>query len=146
MTNRELDAWIAEHVFGKTVRPCRSNETFPPDGDSYENHGWTSSDLAIVTGYQFDMPLPRYSTDIAAAWTVVEKMKEYGWAFALETTHNGDACAVFNVGTYIGDDLSGPRCVSADTAPMAICLAAKAAIDAIAENNLYNAYEAEGRN
>lgn len=66
---RELDALVAEKVMG-----WRKRET-PPGG-----HIWIDKDnLAYVPG-----ELPRYSTDIAAAWEVVEKLNNLDFSIEYE--------------------------------------------------------------
>lgn len=99
---RELDALIAEKVMGWK----------PPefiDGVSLERR-WKND------RGEFDS-LPRYSTDIAAAWEVVEKI-------GLIIGKNGpvwDAQDLWDLPVYFA---------SADTAPHAICLAALKAVGA----------------
>jgi len=59
---RELDALVAEKVMGKKVR-ILSNSLFCWEYDGeYENL------------YGLAQPIPAYSTDISAAWQVVEKL------------------------------------------------------------------------
>lgn len=65
--------------------------------------------------------VPPYSSDIAAAWEVVEKLKTLGWNIAL--TNCCDAYAVWISKVWI-DDLVLESDVKAPTAPLAICLAA----------------------
>lgn len=72
--------------------------------------------------------VPCFSTDIAAAWQVVEKMQEgLEWQFMLEA-HSGEWLA------YVTPHISSPRYNSqqfeaiADTAPHAICLVALEAL------------------
>ena len=67
---------------------------------------------------------PAYSTDIGAAWSVVEKMEENGFFFHLDTgCHAGNVCTFF-IAPNMDDICEGV----ADTAPMAICLAALEAL------------------
>jgi hypothetical protein len=106
---RELDALVAEKVMGETV--------FPDYGE-FNARG-----------------VKPYSTDIAAAWQVVEKLGLFSRGFKwreIETLgallqHNPrtDRWAVI-VRYYDGDaDVAADNC---DTAPHAICLAALKAI------------------
>lgn len=60
---RELDALVAEKVIGK-----KHNQPGTMGGDLDELYG---------------MAAPHYSTDIAAAWEVVEKMRELGWGSSI---------------------------------------------------------------
>ena len=87
-----------------------------PSGSSWATHAMTS------------VPLPKYSTEIAAAWLVVDKMRGR-WAtngsaaaagvFRLEQDDEGG----FRVALGEGPD-SAERSVTAPSAPEAICRAA----------------------
>lgn len=70
---RELDALVAEKVMGWQVI-----ET--DDCNGIDNY-WLSKDGQHVwlLPHDFEAALPSYSTDIAAAWAVVEKMVADGW-------------------------------------------------------------------
>jgi hypothetical protein len=167
--SREIDALIAEHVFGLAVQ----GEWLPawaPEGDwsvrpewrerggvelhpvyvgscmheGYRDemvarvrrlqaeHGWADAEVekhiakddeewACGHYWQCLEVVPHYSTDIAEAWRVVEKMREKGWDVMVDTTG------------YPGEEW---RCLmwqgererwipaAAQSAPMAICLAA----------------------
>lgn len=114
---RELDALIAEKVMGWTRK-----------GEGWCPPGWESTFM-----------LSAYSTDIAAAWQVVEHFDRSKWCFDLEAF---DAA---------GEDAWGARFVSweqlhpvfrgyepreyAATAPLAICKAALNAVRAEAEGD-----------
>lgn len=87
---RELDALVAEKVFGVDV------------GDIYYD-----STMQEITNFS----IPHYSTDISAAWEVVEKFGR----FDLILNGSGAWCAEF----YGSWDRS-----FGDSAPHAICLAA----------------------
>lgn len=95
---RELDSLIHEKVFGQDPR----QEPYQrPDG-------------AMV--YPF---VPEYSTDIAAAWQVVEKLTE--GEFHLSRCYGGGwEC-----------ELGAPYISFGETAPLAICLAALEAVGAL---------------
>lgn len=90
MTNREIDVLIAKHVFG----------LIPPDFLCGKGRG------------VWEQGLPNYSTSIADAWSVVEKMP----AIMLTKYTTGK----YNCGVS-GDKFYEAE---ADTASMAICLAA----------------------
>lgn len=110
---RELDALIAEKIMGwRRVGP-----------DEPPKSGWRSS-----TGYwhaeednAWEKGLPRYSTDIAAAWDVVDKIKDIkpDHAFSLES-YKGKWSADFVLKDY--DNYNCGE--GASSAPLAICLAA----------------------
>ena len=128
---RELDALVAERVFGKVLltqdgmaaeaervwqrQPqCTYFFRFVCLGDSDDEYP------------KFEHREPRYSTDMAAAWEVVEKLKfDRGtfW-FRLEYDNNEIWDATFQ-------EVSGRKeCFvgTAATAPHAICLAALKAV------------------
>ncbi len=92
---RELDALIAEKVMDDMLAGIRL------DGSP-----------------MFD-DIPHYSTQIADAWLVVEKLKEE-FDFDISYSKQGWTMYVYN-DTYSG--------IYADTAPLAICLAALKAVE-----------------
>lgn len=104
---RELDALIAEKVMGWRMLP--DNEHFKT------SQGWGPEGQSLAH-------CPRYSTDIAAAWEVVSKIKKAHWNFVL-TCHHGEWTVKLNHQTE-GDDIS-----EAESAPYAICLAALKAVE-----------------
>ena len=74
--------------------------------------------------------LDEYSTDIYAAWAVVEKMRERGWQFNIfsPNSEGGEWEAEFSrPGPVHADELWANE-VAAETAPLAICGAALAAL------------------
>lgn len=122
MDNREIDALVAEKVMG--LIPCDK---------------WTPINLgsaggpALLKNCQHDNcypatrlndwvgGCPEYSTDIAAAWQVVERFtQKWKYVFKLQNHYS------FNFDTYEAT-LNGYG-GSANTAPMAICLAALKAV------------------
>ena len=155
---RELDALVAEKVMGwkwwKYPAPNRKQRLLtiiaPPvkDGRGFANHIdriWQPSDCLTPRFSDWDSimwsddgfeiwqrGLPHYSTDIAAAWQVVEKLLEIlpqggihiehldyqGWSVSM--------CFKKAEGGWDG-------WVDAETIPLAICLAALAAAEAVAE-------------
>lgn len=88
--------------------------------------------------YRPDAPhpvvLPNFSGDIAAAWLVVERLRELGYptiTITASTSHNGYIATIwrsetdplYSTGQYV------VSCFDSDlTAPLAICLAALAAV------------------
>lgn len=116
---RELDAWIAERVMDLRVTVN-------------EDNAWLAGDSLVVVGEQGAHVLPHYSTDIAAAWLVVEWVKRTGnitiqvlpYAVWVEL-HIVDPVVAKSGGDI--DPNTGFRhaVVSAPTAPLAICLAAR---------------------
>ena len=110
VAGRELDARVATKVMGW-------KEAWP----KYAYDGTPSGVLfgAGIDPHGCKIPLPHYSTDIAAAWEVVEKSRH---GSHVEVAHG----ATSNAGKY-----ARWRCkfgmqvfAEADSAPLAICLAA----------------------
>lgn len=69
---------------------------------------------------------PPYSTDIKAAWEVVEKMRELGWCFMLRQWPDGTTWAVLEPHTPV--TLAIGHDAKAENAPLAVCRAALAAL------------------
>ena len=82
--------------------------------------GWTAikGDLGSMPDGRIYVEVPYYSTAIAAAWGVVEKCKYEVWIRCL---HGSCEVRVVDCGHEITR-------VDADTAPLAICLAALKAV------------------
>ena len=128
---RELDAAIAEKVMG-----CRLIYSTDPDlrkkmdpacwcGDApwggIHGRGGIHSAAYIGRGLR---EIARYSTDIAAAWEVVEKViYPHGWYLVPMPETDGKGWGVFR-----GDDWY--EVAIGDSAPHAICLAALKAVGA----------------
>ena len=138
---RELDALVAEKVMGwalehrlvgagtladpKRLEPEQAVYRVRSEADSYWQN-WSPDGADRV----LDDMLPRYSTDIAAAWDVVEWLHDAGKLFVLWATTQGRWIAQVFIR---GDDDTGPVAdKDADTAPRAICLAALQAVDVVA--------------
>lgn len=151
MTDRELDALVAEKVMGLSVvgwayyeYECLCEETsFPgkerspvyaemvdtPLFDTHERrvaevekgHGFL---IGAWHSYECEVVAP-YSTDISAAWQVVERMRERGWAVGVQQKHASEWQASFVI------PKAGKRwCAFAEdaAAARAICLAALRAL------------------
>ena len=118
VAGRKLNERIAVEVMGFIVEQMTD-----PGGDVgpwYRIDG-ESDPADDIVGW---CPVADYSTDIAAAWEVVEYMRAKDeWAFTLGTDTDGDWDATFWEGDTFHD-------ATADTAPHAICLAALKAIGA----------------
>ncbi len=118
---REMDALIAEKVMGIELPKW-----------IFQEHGLTTKTSREV--------VPDYSTDIAAAWQVVEKMRSNGYFY--EVTENIEDpsiyCAMFvdRSTSYYDTYESGwsnEQWAAASTAPHVICLAALKAVGALAD-------------
>jgi hypothetical protein len=116
VAGRALDAEVAERVMGLDL----SWRRVTLDG--------TNRDLGPVRN------VPAYSTDIAAAWEVVEHMEARWWWFALETFPNphgiNDGATV--TARFKATAMPGQHdgVGKAEDAPLAICRAALKALDA----------------
>lgn len=112
---RELDALVAERVMGWMSVGLRARYGMLAAD-------WRGHDPLSRVGPEFECAVPHYSTDIAAAWQVVEKVQASGHRVCLYRQWNGQYHCVF--GTAFAPNFPGER--HADTAPLAICLAALA--------------------
>lgn len=111
MTPREIDSLIATKVMGWKILTCKGIKIIaPPDYDGPDM--MINADIKVI---------PSYSTDISAAWQVVEKMQEYGYILMLDATTTSEYYISF-VGLKDGSHISFFG--NANTAPMAICRAA----------------------
>lgn len=116
---RELDALIAERVMGlnpvKNSNPYNMIFTRRRDWVDMDDYYYEGED----DGYHFVDEVPHYSTDIAAAWKVVEHMKADGWQCHMRGWVNSNdwQCGFVHPGGQMSWN-------TADTAPLAICCAA----------------------
>lgn len=107
---RRIDAEIAEKVFG--LDPLNARHGLHENGD-----------LEYYWGYPVGHDVaPRYSTDIAAAWQIIEHLQKQGWGFELMDRGAQVSC-IFNTNP---DDLYYS---TDDTASLAICKAALKAVE-----------------
>ena len=137
---RELDALVAEKVMGCRVSWWSLRLVDRPPTDIEWRHGLFTSEASLermeegevlVADANGDMPMhqmlgrsewegiPRYSTDIAAAWEVVEKMRARGLIVDL-TLGAGAYCRIGGFRPFAEE--------RGATAPLAICLAALKAV------------------
>jgi len=106
-----LDAWVAETALKKSIAWPAHNEH------------------PAIPGLELWNEQPRYSSDIAAAWQVVEGFKNFepdrggdsGFRVELHASGAFAAIGVYHELTIVG--------ASAQTAPLAICRAALKAIE-----------------
>ena len=125
---RALDDLVAEAVFGwRWVTNAHGRQGWASNGDGYicgPDKAWDGVWVAPAT--------PPYSTDIAAAWAVVEAMTDRG--AAIDVTHclpgwPGEQwwCRIYG-GKIEYPTPACERSARGVTAPHAICLAALAAL------------------
>jgi hypothetical protein len=116
---RELDTLVAEKVMGWT----KWRSPVVPRG-SAEPDCWLTNDRTSPT---FKIAHWSPSTDIACAWQVVERMRDRGFALEL---HYEFGCSIQWVADFSNDGWSSTGEQLGDTAPLAICRAALAAVEA----------------
>jgi hypothetical protein len=133
-----IDIEIAERVMGwrvdRDVPAERGYDVnvnlWPPGwtGRPVKMH-WSTTDDGFAMEAPLDAPLvPDYSTSIAAAWSVVEKLIEEGFCPALLHDDHKSWTLAFDASSPLGPRYEGFANVIAgewaDTAPLAICKAA----------------------
>lgn len=118
LSSRERDATVAERVMGL----CGHWELEKLHGAASGFQCTKCKATFCVGTIEFDIPRSRpYTTSIAAAWEVVEKLPE-GWKWIL--TNYGDGCSflIFKPDMYVdigAEDFEG----SSPSTPEAICIA-----------------------
>lgn len=128
---RELDAMVAERVMGARWQTadridaniCKTRRLSPP-ADSLVLNGatlaWRTADgRNLIPDDGRADNLFHYSTDLAAAWQIVDAFTAKGWYVCVE--HVDVPSRRWNA--WFGD-----KNVYADSAPLAICRAALAAV------------------
>ena len=121
---RELDAEVAEKVFGYVWRKSRSTGRrciYAPGVVPEHMVQLADGTEPLVEDWQRHMWMPRYSTEIAAAWTVVEAPVAKGFKVNVMNRASGWACHVV---ANPGQQTERVVYEHHDTAPLAICLAA----------------------
>lgn len=104
----EMDALVAERVFGwagwkRAEGDCLHG--IPPDATGRDRHGTC---------------VPNYSTHIAAAWIVVDKLARLSFGIDREQCFG----VRYDVRCYDDPDMRDKVRATAETAPLAICRAA----------------------
>jgi hypothetical protein len=123
---RELDAQIAERVFGWTRHPERMHPT---------DNRTIGGVLYCPPGHPHDAGsanvVPHYSTDISAAWLVIQNLCSRGMKPNILSGGQEEVVWTCGVDIYGYDGWEDFRSVRAveGTAPLAICLAALKALD-----------------
>jgi hypothetical protein len=121
-----MDALIAVQFFGYRWRVSSHSGrrcVYPPDAFPTWMDTLATGDEPLVADWHpgWARWMPAYSTDIAAAWAVVEKMREAGWRYCLigYVSSPLQECVFERKLGHDGDRFSA----SADTMPLAICRA-----------------------
>jgi hypothetical protein len=126
--SREIDAAVAEHVMGWTECDPAAMWGLWEHGDPGMWEADPGNGMGIPPGARRPEPCPRYSTDIAAAWLVVEKMRAEGFFWDVFAGGNAHGLYIGARFDNAGEDEYGEGGIMvtayANTAPMAIALAA----------------------
>ena len=128
MTDRELDALVAEKVMGWTRPRIRSDNVPPcPVADfDYANpppelEAWRSDYYWRERGGACWRSPPHYSTDMRAAWQIVKHVPgDFALRRSCEVTFGDGSSDSESFTAYF----AGSADATAPTAPLAICLAA----------------------
>ena len=120
---RELDALVAEQVMGWTA--CDPAQESRP-WECGDERPSVRTGMGIPPGESDRNEIPHFSTDIAAAWEVVEKLDRDGHTMEMDKR---DAGWVVRFVDYSKDPILSMEITdTAPTAPLAICLAALKAV------------------
>ena len=109
---RDLDALVAEQVFGCKIK----HDT----GFNFVQQKRLPTMYCQSAGHEH-VNFPMYSTSISAAWEVVEKMDQRKYTWLMNPQGSTVHCSFMDNGNPVGN-------AQADTAPLAICLAALKAV------------------
>jgi hypothetical protein len=115
---RELDAQVAEKVMGLQVVRNKKGGWSIGEPDYYDDAG-----ISCLFN-----PLPEYSTDIAAAWKVVEHLMQTGHTLNLDCWVRSDIYVGPMFEATIGRAGIVQGVAGSNEAPLAICLAALKAV------------------
>ena len=134
---RELDVMVAEKVMGWNWYPVTEDQVYYSEEARKRGGFWRDGIVSVGCTTPDGSPnCPAYSTDIAAAWEVVEHMQRTHWrcAFSLfgpDEEGPWTKCwrACFSKKWAVSPD--SDDIIVCDTAPHAICLAALKAVGAI---------------
>lgn len=134
---RELDALVAEKVMGwkrilspEDARKCLNAHSDIPPAERVFQITELMDTWVNPAGKTFRGELPEYSTDIAAAWEIVEKLKALGYGYCIECVETEPDPTVW----FLHKNEEGPRfhCLEemvdrvsgSGPFPLAVCLAA----------------------
>ena len=137
---RELDARVAERVLGyEWRRGTRRGEPpikwlLSPEQREYFTFGNDAPQGDEHVAGDYDRHVPRLSTDIAAAFLVVEKMRADGWRFSLDDSgSDGQTWEAWFCRDWSGESWAVAVYEERATMEHAICLAALQAVAALHE-------------
>lgn len=126
---RELDALVAEKVFGHIVFKNKKGGWSLGEPDYYDQYG----EMCLFN------PLPEYSTEISAAWEVVDHLKDKTYTNGPYTTSsffeleyfNGSWVAKFKKPIPVKENDSLLGVGHSENPTTAICLAALVALNVV---------------
>lgn len=117
---RAMDARVHEFLTGEAI-PC-VHETVSPVAGSLVRCDGCGEEFGTTTLAMARNAWPRYSTDIAAAWEVADKMAD-DWPEYFVHKRDGEWMVTWGFDGYGYEEATAP------TAPLAICRAALAALN-----------------
>ena len=109
---REIDCLIAENIMGYTKVHAEKHYTCMCNG------GWLKEDLYGTIGLLREL-IPYYSTDVSAAWQIVEHFQGEPYEYFMELSKTPSI--PYKNGTAHWHIELGAKHSFADTAPLAIC-------------------------
>lgn len=133
VAGHELDALVGEKVMGLTrsVVERLARKAFLSNVQQYIGRGcvgdetWEDDALPEKQKFWRQIQIPQYSTDIAAAWKVVEHLTDAEYGVVLSNVRAADTwtCEIDR------SEWAGSEVEDGATAPLAICLAALKAVE-----------------
>lgn len=117
---RELDAIVHEKIFGKCGHVLsiykKDNRNWSDDYTTYRCKKCKTETFRGLSYHEGKTVCPQYSTDIADAWLVLDYLENNGYEYNLVFESNYYMLDLYRNGYKFQGD--------AETAPLAICIAA----------------------
>ena len=125
---RKMDALVAEKIMGFEYREVRVDVSSNPDRFEYRTLKTLvrPRSKARERFFGWDDQVPQYSTNVAAAWEVVEKMGELGYTCHIEWKGSDRTSAGSAEVTFVKHLTEGH---GVGTMPEAVCRAALMAVE-----------------
>jgi len=117
---QEMNALVTEKVFRTCSHPDDRVRIIGRPGDRWKHCDKCGQE---VNGIPSD-----YSSDISAAWLVLEHMGSLGWKVQVQSNSQLEGYEVDEPWVCVFASRDGASWAAADTAPLAICRAALAAV------------------
>lgn len=125
---RDLDKKIAEHLGYQRIEFKKQGHS-----DVLLLVGVKPGERPTHTGYMPQYEIPYFSTDIAAAWEVVQEMQSNKWVFRIESPYCNASPAEWTAyfgWKHVSDDDFSNHAQASESEAHAICLAALKAWEA----------------